>query len=264
MTFERLEKIRALLEQNGSVTFRSLQELFPQVTSMTLRRDVERLEKEGVAIKVRGGAKAVPHDAGEREPAYSLRASENAEEKLRIARRALPYLETGRSVYLDAGSTIMCLATVLPDLRLTVMTSGPNIAMELLKNRHATVHIVGGLISHENLAISGKQANDFIKNVNIDVAFIAPSGFSSRDGFTCGNYAEAELKRSVIRKANRVVMLMDQNKVDKALTYTFAMPKDIDVLITDAQLPKALSRVLSKGGVEVIGVSANTERKTGS
>ncbi|MDR3645724.1 MAG: DeoR/GlpR family DNA-binding transcription regulator [Clostridia bacterium] len=254
MTFERVEKIKTLLQENGTVTLHGLQEIFPQVTSMTLRRDLERLEKEGVAIKIRGGAKAAAREPDTREPVYSLRAAKNIEAKLKIANRALPFLETGRSVYLDSGSTIMCLASVLPDIKLMVMTSGPNIALEVLKSQRATVNIVGGLISHDNLSISGKQALDFIKNINIDIAFIAPSGFSIKDGFTCGNYAEADLKRSVIKKANRVFMLMDSHKTEKSLTYTFASPKDIDALITDTALPKALQRALARAGAETIVV----------
>ncbi|MDR3553010.1 MAG: DeoR/GlpR family DNA-binding transcription regulator [Clostridia bacterium] len=254
MTFERVEKIKTLLQENGTVTLHGLQEIFPQVTSMTLRRDLERLEKEGVAIKIRGGAKAAAREPDTREPVYSLRVAKNIEAKLKIANRALPFLETGRSVYLDSGSTIMCLASVLPDIKLMVMTSGPNIALEVLKSQRATVNIVGGLISHDNLSISGKQALDFIKNINIDIAFIAPSGFSIKDGFTCGNYAEADLKRSVIKKANRVIMLMDSHKTEKSLTYTFASPKDIDTLITDTALPKALQRALTRAGAETIVV----------
>lgn len=252
-----------MLQENGVVLLKDLTQVFPQVTSMTLRRDLERLEKEGVAVKIRGGARAMASEPDVREPVYSLRAAKNVDLKLRLAERALPFLETGRSVYFDSGTTIMCLATVLPDMKLMAVTSGPNIALELLGRQRATVNLVGGLINHDNLSISGKQALDFIKNVNIDIAFIAPSGFSQKDGFTCGNYAEAELKRAVIKKANRVIMLMDSNKVDKALTFTFAAPRDIDVLITDQTLPKPLQRLLTRAGADTILVDSN-ERKAGT
>lgn len=248
----RLETIRGILEQDGTVKLCDLAARFPQVHPMTLRRDLARLEKEGVAVKVRGGARAIATEPDLREPVYSLRAASDVAPKMRIARRALPFLETGRSVYFDSGTTMMCLASVLPDVRLMAVTSGPNIALELLRHRRATVNLVGGLVHPDNLAISGKQALDFIRTVNIDLAFLATSGLTVRDGFTCGNYNEAELKRAVIKKASRVILLMDSGKADRALTFTFATPRDIDVLITDQPLPKPLQRMVARSGVETV------------
>lgn len=251
MSFERQEKIKELLDEKGVVFFKELEALFPQVTSMTLRRDIERLTGEGIAVKIRGGAKAVQH-TDLREPIYSLRATKNIEIKLKIAKKALPYIETGRSVYLDAGSTLMCFASILPDISLNVLTSGPNIALEVLKNHNPTVNLIGGLINQDNLCVSGKQSLNFIKDVNIDIAFMSSSGFSAKDGFTCGNYSEAELKKTIIKKANRVIMLMDSNKVDKSLIFTFANIKNIDIIITDSALPQSIQSIILKTSTELI------------
>jgi DeoR family fructose operon transcriptional repressor len=252
VTFNRQEKIKSILNEKGVVLLSELEDIFPQLSSMTLRRDIESLIKEGLAVKIRGGARAAQKEQTALEPVYSLRAAKNIEAKLKIAKTALSYIETGRSVYLDSGSTIMCLASVLPDINLMVLTSGPNIAIEVLKNQRPTVNLIGGLVNHDNLSVSGKQALDFMKTVNIDIAFIAPSGFSLKDGFTCGNYNEAELKHAVIKKANRVIMLMDSKKIEKSLTFTFADFKDIDVLITDAVLPDDMQKQLIKSNIEII------------
>jgi len=254
VTYNRQEKLKSLLDEKGVVLLSELEGIFPQLSSMTLRRDIESLVQEGIAVKIRGGARALVKEQMSLEPVYSLRAAKNIEAKLNIAKKALSYIETGRSVYLDSGSTIMCLAGVLPDIKLTVLTSGPNIAIEVLKNQRPTVNLIGGLVNHDNLSVSGKQALDFMKTVNIDIAFIAPSGFSLKDGFTCGNYNEAELKHFIIKKANRVIMLMDSYKIDKSLTFTFADFKDIDVLITDAVLPDDMRKQLSKSNIEIITV----------
>lgn len=231
---------------------KELEILFPDVTPMTLRRDLYRLEEEGFVEKIRGGVRVKSDDAVPAEPAFDLRASKNREAKQRVAAAALPYIEPGRSAYFDAGSTVMAFASLLPDINFMVVTCGPNIALEVLKRRNTTVNLVGGQVNLNNLCVSGRLALDFIKNVNIDIAFIAPSGFSVRDGFTCGNYAEAELKRAVIKKANRVIILMDSNKSGKSLTFTFATFKDIDVLITDTPLPEAVRPAAAKAGVEII------------
>jgi DeoR/GlpR family transcriptional regulator of sugar metabolism len=252
VTFNRQEKIKSMLDEKGVILLSELEGIFPQFSSMTLRRDIESLVKDGIAIKIRGGARAIQKEFASREPVYSMRASRNIEAKIKIAKVALSYIETDRSVYLDSGSTIMCLANVLPDIKLMVLTSGPNIAIEVLKNHSPTVNLIGGLVNHDNLSVSGKQAIDFIKTVNIDIAFLCPSGFSLKDGFTCGNYNEADMKRAVIKKANRVIMLMDSNKIDKSLTFTFAELKDIDILITDAVLPDEITKQLIKSNIEII------------
>jgi DeoR/GlpR family transcriptional regulator of sugar metabolism len=148
----------------------------------------------------------------------------------------------------------MCFASILPDISLTVLTSGPNIALEVLKNHNPTVNLIGGLINQDNLCVSGKQSLNFIKDVNIDIAFMSSSGFSAKDGFTCGNYSEAELKKTIIKKANRVIMLMDSNKVDKSLIFTFASIKDIDIIITDSALPESIQSIISKTSTELIVV----------
>lgn len=254
VSFDRQEKIKSILSAKGAVMLHELETVFPSVTPMTLRRDLYRLEEEGLVEKIRGGVRVKSVTPGPAEPAFDLRAAKNREGKRRIAEAALKYIETDRSAYLDAGSTMMAFASLLPDINFIVVTSGPNIAMEVLKRRHPTVNLVGGQVNLNNLCVSGRLALDFIKNVNIDIAFIAPSGFSVRDGFTCGNYGEAELKRAVIKKANRVILLMDSNKVGKSLTFTFAHLKDIDVLITDEPLPESMQPVVQKNGMEMIVV----------
>lgn len=252
MNYDRHEIIKNQLSQKGVVYLNDLVKLFPHVSSMTLRRDFEVLEHEGFAIKIRGGIKASDNSDHASELVYSHRANENIDAKNKIAKKALTYIETGRSVYLDSGTTMMSLANLLPDIKLSILTSGPNIAMEVLKKYTPTVNLIGGHINRDNLSVSGAFALKFIKELNIDIAFIAPSGFSATGGFTCGNYAECEIKKAVIKKANKVILLMDSNKQDKALPFTFATLKDIDVLITDKALSDSVNRTAIKANTQII------------
>jgi len=253
LTYNRLEIIKQMLIEKNILSFKDLEQQFPDVSTMTLRRDIERLEHEGFAMKIRGGAKKVDQSK-EREDLYSKRANRNIEAKQLLASNALQFIEIGRSVFLDSGSTIMELAKILPDVHLSIITSGPNIALEITKNHNPTVNILGGTINSDNCSVAGPTALSSIKNFNIDLAFIAPSGYSPSGGFTVGNYAECEVKRAVIKKANMVIMLMEQEKINKSLPFTFATLKDIDVIITNGELSKDFTKLALKANVNIINV----------
>lgn len=253
MSFNRLEIIKQMLNDNSYVSFSELSNRFPDVSTMTLRRDIQRLEHEGFAMKIRGGAKKVEGNK-EREDLYSKRANRNIEEKQLLASNALQFIEIGRSVFLDSGSTIMELAKILPDVHLSIVTSGPNIALEIIKNHNPTVNILGGTINSDNCSVAGPTALTSIKSFNIDIAFIAPSGYSSKGGFTVGNYAECEVKRAIIKKANKVIMLMEGEKINKSLPFTFATLKDIDIIITNGELSKDFTKLALKSNVTIINV----------
>ena len=92
----------------------------------------------------------------------------------------------------------------------------------------------------------------FINSVNIETAFMATSGFSLKSGFTSGSFTEHELKRSVIAKAEQVIMLMDSSKLQRNLPFTFATLSDIDVIITEAPLPEDIARAAEQAHVRII------------
>ena len=108
---ERLEKIREYIRINGDVKLAEICALFPEVSEMTIRRDLERLEKSGDIVRTKGGAKSISHLAGLKEALFYKRATVNVEEKKAIARKANSLILEGLSVYFDSGSTLMYLST---------------------------------------------------------------------------------------------------------------------------------------------------------
>lgn len=252
MNSERRNTVRELLASKPFVSLHELEELFPEVSSMTLRRDIEYFEEQGEAIKVRGGARSMKFITTSMEDAFSLRLNENMGAKEKVAYRAISMIETGRSLFIDSGTTMLKLASLLPDERLTVTTTGPNIALELIKKNCPIVNIVGGMLNRDSISVSGNQALRQLGDINIDIAFIVPSGMSAHNGLTSGNYSECELKKLVIEKARKVVVLMDTSKLDKILPYTFAQIAQINVIITDKPLPPDIAEEALKNNVEVI------------
>ena len=252
MNSERRSVIREMLQQKPFIALHELEEKFPDVSSMTLRRDIEFFEKQGEAIKVRGGARSMKFITTSMEDAFNLRLKENTTAKEKLAKKAMMMIETGRSIFLDSGTTVLRLAEIMPDERLTVTTTGLNIALELMQKSMTIVNIVGGMLNRDSISVSGNQALDFINSINIDIAFMVPSGVSAENGMTSGNYIECELKKLVVEKARKVVVLMDSSKINKSLPYTFCKLEDVDAIITDDILPYNMRNITNEAGIEVI------------
>lgn len=254
MNNDRQHQILQLLEQKGEVQLQQLKEIFPEVSMMTLRRDLISLENSGHLIRTYGGAVSVKKvsGAGGEEDAYSRRAAENVEAKMKIAEKAVSMVEKGRSIYFDAGSTIMWLAKLLPDENFSIVTSGANIALELVKKLRTSVVTLGGLINRNTLSMSGPNAISFLDTINIDIAFMAASGFSIDSGFTVSNIYEGELKRKVVKRAKKVILLMDTHKINKDLPFTYATLEDIDVWICEKELLPDVEAEAKKYGVDII------------
>ena len=248
---KRRELLQKHLHSRPFTSYTELQQLFPEVSGMTLRRDIDYFESIGEVIKVRSGARSMKYITTSFEQPFSHRASQNIRSKRRIARFAASLIESGRSVFIDSGTTALELASFLPDERLNVTTTSPSVALSLIDHRKCMVHLVGGLLHPESLSVSGLSAISYINDINIDIAVLTPSGFSLKDGFTCGNYGECELKRLIVSKARHVVMLADIGKLDRSLPYTFCELEKVHDLIVDAPLPDDFTETAAQKDIKL-------------
>lgn len=254
MSNERQQLILEMLRQKGEVQLQQLKDYFPEVSIMTLRRDLTGMENGGFLIRTHGGAVSagrVASISGD-EDAYARRAAENIEAKLKIADKALSLVETGRSLYFDAGSTVMCLARLLPDDSFNIVTSGANTALELVKKPKISVMTLGGLVNRNTMSVSGPNAMAILDTINIDVAFMSSSGFSPDSGFTVSNVYESELKKKVVSRSKKVVLLMDTGKINRNMTFTFTSLESIAVWVAERQLPPELLEQAKSYGVRIM------------
>ena len=252
MNYPRKVLVREILISKPFTSLKELEERFPDVSSMTLRRDIEFFERQGDVIKVRGGARSMKFITTTMEDSFSTRSTENTFSKQKIAQAASRFIETGRSIFFDSGSTVMQMAGMMPKTRLTVNTTDPNLALELVKQDNVMVYLVGGMLSRDNLSLSGMQSVEYISKVNIDVAFISPSGFSLKNGFTSGNYNESDLKSAIVKKAGCVIMLIHSSKIGKSLPYTFCQLDQVQKIVTD-EIPDAeILNACREKNIEVI------------
>jgi DeoR/GlpR family transcriptional regulator of sugar metabolism len=245
----RRDRIKTYIEQEKIVSIRALQQLFPDVSLMTIHRDLDLLEQEGYIVKFRGGAKAVRH-AGDLE--FNVRMAENNAGKNLIARKALQLIQPHSSLFLDASTTNLALARCLPDINLNIFTTGPSIALELCRLQNPVVTICCGTVNRKNLAISGQNTLEMLEKINIDLAFIGVSGCSAEAGFTCGTESDMLVKRLMIERARTSVIMCTKEKLSSLMPYTFAGLSDVDYLICDEQLPESFAAAVQNAGVTLL------------
>ena len=244
----RQEQIKEFIETNNVVTIKQLQQLFPDVSLMTIHRDLDTLVGEGSVVKFRGGAKSVRHSG---DPEFNVRMRENNAGKLLIAQKALDLIQPHTSVFLDASTTNLALARCMPDINLNIFTTGPSIALELCKLHNPVVTLCCGTINRKNLALSGQNTLEMLEKINIDQAFIGVSGCSVEAGFTCGTEGDMLVKRLVIRKARTSVVMCTKDKLSCLMPYTFAELSDVDYLITDEPMPENFAAAARQAGIHM-------------
>ena len=245
----RQDKIKDFIEEKNVVTIRQLQELFPNVSLMTIHRDLDVLVKEGAVVKFRGGAKSVRLSG---DPEFTVRMHENNAGKLVIAQKALSLIQPHTSVFLDASTTNLALARSLPDINLNIFTTGPSIALELCRLHNPVVTLCCGTINRKNLALSGQNTLEMLEKINIDQAFIGVSGCSVEAGFTCGTESDMLVKRLVIQKARTSVAMCSRDKLNCLMPYTFARLEDVDYLISDASMPETFQAAAKESGIQLL------------
>lgn len=221
------------------------------VTAETIRRDLSRLERLGQLKRVHGGA--IPLDRLGFEPTVDARGAAMTAEKERIAKAALAEVPDEGAILLDAGTTTMRLAAVLPtDRELTVVTNALDIASTLASRANLTVLLVGGRVRGRTMAAVDTWAEGVLRDIYVDVAFMATNGISAERGLTTPDPTEAAVKRRMIGCARRVVLLADHTKVGNDHLVRFADTDEVDTLVTDGGIDPELRAGLEAVGVQVV------------
>jgi len=244
----RREKINQYIQENGAVSIKEISALFPEVSMMTIHRDLDKLEEQGSIIRTRGGAMPGSRQVSAAEAKLESRMHTNVEAKKLMGKKAASLISKGSAVFFDAGTSTLSLARELPDMDLNIFTTGPNIALELSRLNNPTIHICGGTLNKANHALSGPSTLQMLENINIATAFIGVSGYTDESGFTCGKEEEMMVKMLVMEKAVKKVILMDCSKCGRILPYTFGVIEDADYIIGDDKLPADFVKKVEEAG----------------
>lgn len=220
------------------------------VSHMTIRRDVEELEKEGKITRVSGGVKL--SEALRQELAYTDKARLHHRRKRDLGRYAASCVEDGQVVYLDAGTTTFEIARCLADrFHLTIITNDFSISQFFMDKPAINLFHIGGEVDKRNYSTVGICAASFLKSLNIDVAFVSSSSWDLRYGVSTPYEGKAIVKQAVLGVAKRTVLVSDSSKYGKYGKYKVFPIADIQEIITDSLLPEAAAIGIQQQGVKL-------------
>lgn len=237
------------LTTHGEVSFAELAKEFG-VSEMTIRRDLETLEADGLVRRVRGGAISVVSRSYE--PPLAVRATTASAAKTAIGAAAARLVNDGETIIIDVGTTTLELAKALHGRRgLTIVTASLPIAAELGNDPDIRVLMTGGQVRSGELSLTGGMAEDAFTTMNCDLAFIGVAGICAVPGLTEYNPDDARVKRAAISAARRAIVLADSSKLGRVAFSTVAPLSSVDVLVTDAPADHPTVLDIAAAGVDI-------------
>ncbi|GAB3925444.1 DeoR/GlpR family DNA-binding transcription regulator [Larkinella terrae] len=247
---QRRDKILELLKEDGSAKVIDLAKLF-KVTEVTIRQDLEKLERDGLVTKEHGGAflKTVENQVR----TFSLGNQENIDKKERIAAKCLEYIESGDTIILDSGSTTTEIAKKLRGIKnLTVITNALNIALILGAEPGIEVIMTGGEFKPPTLSLTGQKAADFFKGLNVQKLFLATAGISLKSGLTYPSISDLVVKKAMIDAADTTYLVADSTKIGKSAFASLGALSLIDYIVTDAGIEEKDKQVFHDNEIELL------------
>ncbi len=247
---ERRQTILAQLVMDGKVQVHALAELF-SVSTETIRRDLDRLEKEGSLRKVYGGAVRVRSEMIE--PTFLKRSQMHQSEKQAIGKLAASLVEEGETVMLDNGTTTLEIMRQLKDRAdVTVITNSVSILTCALEEFQGKVIFAGGEVNPSYQAATGAIAHHLLDQLKVNKAFISAGGVSLSDGITEYNLEEALLSRKMIQRAEESILVVDHSKFGVTTFAQIAPIEQISMIITDSGCSQEWMDALRRLDVEIL------------
>ncbi|HSO63925.1 MAG TPA: DeoR/GlpR family DNA-binding transcription regulator [Ornithinibacter sp.] len=242
---QRRATILARVDEAGAVR---VSELVDQlgVSDMTVRRDIERLDADGLLERVHGGAIALLPRAAD-EPGFSAKSSLMTAEKHAIALAAARLVDPGATIGVSAGTTTYEFARAIRNVpHLTVVTNSVPVAQLLHEGGGNHVVVLTGGVRTPSDALVGPVAVGALQGLHVDRLFLGAHGIDRSAGLTTPNLVEAETNRALVRASRSVCVLADHTKVGIVGLSTFMQLDEVDTLITDAGMPDRARVVLEE------------------
>jgi DeoR family transcriptional regulator, aga operon transcriptional repressor len=246
---ERRREILAVLHRDGRVLVKDLARHF-HISQITIRKDLEFLDGQGVIQRTHGGA--LPVQAGALlDPSLRDKEKLHRKQKTQIAAAAVRLVEEGQSVLLDSGTTTTAIARSLKDMaQLTVITNAINIAAELA-GTHIEVILTGGMLRKNSFSLVGPLAERTLRQLSADILFLGVDGFDTKAGLFTPNLLESEVNRAMVEIARRTIAVCDSSKFGRRSLCNIMPVSAVHEVITDRQIPKSDLSALREAGVKV-------------
>ncbi len=250
LAIERKKLILERLQRDKKVIVSDLSKEF-DVTEETIRRDLEKLETEGFAQKIYGGA--VLRESFNVDLPYAVRKRSNVSDKQYIAGIISDMIQDGDSIVLDASSTALFVAQNIKNKKnITVITNSIEIICEVSDRSSWKVISTGGNLKEGALSLVGIQATKAIGNYHVDLAIFSCKGISKEHGLTDSNENDAEIKKAIIAAGRRKILAVDHSKFDIASFVSVSGFSDIDLVVTDRKPDDEWGQLFTEKQVELI------------
>lgn len=245
---ERQRKIVDLVNERSSIRVTELSNIFG-VTEETIRRDLEKLEKENQLMRTHGGAVSLEDE--QTEISYLEREITNATEKKAIALEAIKLIEVGDQIVLDASTTAWYMAKELPDMPLTVLTNSIKVALELSKKEQIKVISTGGSLLTQSLSYVGPLAERSLSMYHVNKAFLSCKGVHLDKGLSDFNESQALLKKQMMEIADEIILMVDSSKFGVRSFSQVSSLANINNIITDSLIDEGIKRELIEKQIKV-------------
>lgn len=245
---ERHKAILESLRNSGSVDVGVLSQQL-KVSAVTIRKDLDMLEEKKLLYRTHGGAIiADPYIATRK---VSEKEKLHPELKRRIGQRAVELLSPQDALIIASGTTVQAFARCIPNMKMTVITSAMNVAMELLDKPDIEIIQLGGIIRHSSASVVSEYAIRMLDNFACNKLFLGVDGIDPEYGLSTTHLQEASLNRMMIHSATKTIVLADSSKFGRRGFSKICDMSDIDHVITDSGTPAKMLDAMAEQGVKV-------------
>ncbi|MDG0823223.1 MAG: DeoR/GlpR family DNA-binding transcription regulator [Staphylococcus equorum] len=246
--FERRKSLLNHLYLNNVVYVNKLASEF-NVSEETIRRDLEKLEKEGIVERNYGGAKLIKTE----ELPYSVRHTRNKDSKVIIAKKIDQFIQNDTSLFADSSSTIneALKRFAISNKRIHIITNAVNALYEL-NQTSMEINSTGGKLLKHSSALVGPQTTESINKFHTDYAILSCKALSKDGIITDSNEYESHIKELMINKAKQVILAIDVSKFDGNSLISFGHLSNIDYIVTDTEFDDEWKSILENHSVKII------------
>lgn len=250
LAIERRNAILSKLYLDGKVIVSELSTEF-DVTEETIRRDLEKLDKEGLAQKTYGGAVLVQNFSTDLP--HSVRKKANVQAKQKIAERVSTLFNDGDCIMVDSSSTALLVLNYIKNLKnITLITNSVEALIELSDKDDWNVFSTGGKLKRGSLSLVGPQAEKTIRAFHVDYAVCSSKGLDMNRGITDSNEKDSEMKQAIFESAETKILCVDSSKFDKISLIKVDNVNEVDIIATDTEPSANWQEYLKRKNVELI------------
>jgi len=252
LTTQRKHLILSRLATQGQIVARELAEELG-TSEDTIRRDLRELAQQGKLQRVHGGALPASAATGD----LRVREQVSSQEKQALGRCGAQLIKPGQVVMVDGGTTAIQLARHLPaDLRATVITHSPNVAVELAAHPHVDIIVLGGRLFRHSMVNVGASVIEAASRYRADLFFLGVTGVHPEAGLSTGDAEEADVKRALHARAAETIVLASSEKLLSASAFVVAPMNALSLLVVPDDTPAKTIKALRAGGATVQKASA--------